>query len=478
MFVIVLAYLPIIDYNLYDRDSGQYFTMAKIIRPKVKLTKRIVDAAQVPAPDKVDGKIRSYFIWDDELTGFGLKVSPVGRKTYVYQYRVAVPGQSASTPARRFTIGKHGPITAELARKEASRLALMVSQKIDPMDAQRESLKAKADAKEAKKIHERNASELAFDIYADTWLNAYETEKSPPRRPSSVRQAKLVVNRYLKPALKDKPMPSITADDLEAIIDGIDASHIAMRRTVFAYSSVLFKWALKKRKIAENPLEKITKPDAPESRDRVLSPDELRLVWNASFKFDTLFGPFFRLLILAGQRRSEVAGIAWPELDRGEKRWTIPADRAKNKKPHIVHLSAAAIHELDRLAGGDEWPKKGLILTTNKKNPISGISKAKRQIDLEIAKANDGKTIPHWRIHDLRRTVATGLQKLGIRFEVTEAVLNHISGSKSGVAGIYQQHDWIDEKRDALDQWAMRVNEICSDKEGKLIAFPSTKIPA
>ena len=117
-------------------------------------------------------------------------------------------------------------------------------------------------------------------------------------------------------------------------------------------------------------------------------------------------------------------------------------------------------------------------MTTNKKNPISGISKAKRQIDLEIAKANDGKTIPHWRIHDLRRTVATGLQKLGIRFEVTEAVLNHISGSKSGVAGIYQQHDWIDEKRDALDQWAMRVNEICSDKEGKLIAFPSTKIPA
>jgi len=182
------------------------------------------------------------------------------------------------------------------------------------------------------------------------------------------------------------------------------------------------------------------------------------------------FGIFFQLLILTGQRRSEVAGIAWPELNREEAIWVIPTERAKNKAAHIVPLSPAVIDQIDRLAGvagepNPKWPKVGLLLSTNGRTQISGISKAKRRLDAGIAKRKDGEALDHWRINDLRRTLATGLQRLGIRFEVTEAVLNHVSGAKSGVAGVYQQHDWKDEKRSALDAWARHVGDLVSPSE-------------
>ena len=142
-------------------------------------------------------------------------------------------------------------------------------------------------------------------------------------------------------------------------------------------------------------------------------------------------------------------------------------------------LSSTVISELDGLADianhekdkheGTIWPKKGFVLTTTGKTPISGITKAKVALDAAIAKARQGDksedeeaavTLPAWRIHDLRRTLATGFQRLGIRFEVTEAVMNHVSGAKGGIAGIYQRHDWKEEKRSALDAWARHVATI------------------
>jgi integrase len=150
----------------------------------------------------------------------------------------------------------------------------------------------------------------------------------------------------------------------------------------------------------------------------------------------------------------------------------VPADRAKNGVAHIVPLNQLSMAELDRLAGvpeGEEqpkWPKDGLVLSTTGKTPISGITKAKTALDAAIAKAREGKPLPHWRIHDLRRTMATGFQKLGVRFEVTEAVLNHVSGARGGVAGVYQRHHWKDEKRGALDAWARRLEALLEPKTG------------
>lgn len=243
-----------------------------------------------------------------------------------------------------------------------------------------------------------------------------------------------------------------------------------MRRAVHVYAAVLWGWAVRRRYAVANPLLEMEKPPAPAARDRSLEDGELLDVWTNAGSLAAPFDAFARLLILTGQRRSEVAGMVWAELDRATATWTIPAARAKNRAAHIVPLSAPVVAEIDRLAlkalGGEwpdrgpTWPESGLVLSTTGKTPISGISKAKASLDAAIhkARAKVGKEpLAPWRLHDLRRTLATGLQRLGVRFEVTEAVLNHISGARGGVAGVYQKFEWQDEKRAALAAWAEHV---------------------
>lgn len=432
------------------------------------ITKRTVDAAKPATKDQ--------FIWDADVSGFGLKVTPAGGKVYVYQYRIARPGEAERTPAKRYTIGKHGNLTPDQARKRAKELAALVEQGIDPRQRELDEFAAKDENERRAQEVARIEGDLAFSKVAALWLDHYENEKG--RRPSSVKLATLVVNRYLKPALGDKPLPHIHRADIQPIIDAIPVRQKGIRRAVFAYSSVLFGWVAKRGDIAVNPLTGMAKPEAPKSRDRVLADGELAEVWNASGTLGAPFGPFFRLLILTGQRRSEVAAISWAELDRATATWIIPADRAKNGVVHIVPLNALAVGELDRLAEaalGDErgaqvdtWPNAGFVFTTTGKTPISGITKAKNALDTAIAKARrgdaensdsdkSGSAMSAWRIHDLRRTLATGFQRLGIRFEVTEAMLNHVSGARGGIAGIYQRHDWKEEKRVALEAWGRHV---------------------
>jgi integrase len=433
-----------------------YYLIAKthikenIIVANIPISKRTVDATQ---PDS-----RDTFFWDDEVKGFGLKVTPAGGKIYVFQYRIARPGHAASTPARRYTIGKHGNLTPEQARSRAKELALLVATGIDPREQEADELSQKEAAKREAEEKNRLANELAFDRVAYLWLDHYSNEKG--RRPSSLAQASLVIRNHLKPALGNTPMPHIGRTQLQPIIDAIPAKQKAMRRNVFAYASILFSWALTRGYIPTNPLMSMAKPDAPKARERVLTDTEVEIIWTASGALRMPWGHFYRLLLLTGQRKSEVAGLRWEELDRNEAIWTIPANRAKNDKAHIVPLSPPAIAELNELAAGTIWPKSGYVLTTNRRTSISGFSKAKRILDQLVAQAQNGEAISHWRVHDIRRTVATGLQRLGVRFEVTEAVLNHVSGAKGGVAGVYQRHDWKDEKRAALDAWAQRFGEL------------------
>jgi integrase len=412
---------------------------------------------------------RDRFLWDAELKGFGLKVTPAGSKVYIFQYRPKRRGESATTPTKRYTIGKHGPLTPSQARDRAKDLAEQVRKGGDPIEDEKAALEAeKRNAREAAE-KAKAETELAFSRYAGLWLDHYENEKG--RRPSSVRLAASIVRNHLQPALGDKPMPNITAADIRPIIDAIPLKQKGLRRAVFAYTSVLFGWAKGRGDIAANPLAGAQRPEAPKSRDRVLDDAELVRVWRATFAVSETFGPFFRLLVLTGQRRDEVAGMAWAELDKASATWTIPAARSKNGVAQIVPLSAPALKELDALArlgerdeAGNEieaWPKTGLTFTTTGETPISGMTKAKRALDEAVAKDGgegaERQPLPEWRVHDLRRTVATGLQRLGVRFEVTEAVLNHVSGAKGGIAGIYQRHDWKDEKRAALDAWGRHV---------------------
>ncbi|MEL7684417.1 tyrosine-type recombinase/integrase [Citromicrobium bathyomarinum] len=433
--------------------------------PRDKITKRIIDAAEP--------ETRDYFIWDTSFIGFGVKVTPRGRKVFVYQYRMPAPGEAARIAPVRYTIGRYGNLTVEQARKRAEQLAGMVANGVDPRGLDKERLAAAKEAKRAAVQQARLDDELAFEKYADRWLDHYENEKN--RRPSSVSQGKLVVEAHLKPALGNKPMPHIGRADLQPIIDAIPAKKKATRRMVFSYASVLFGWAMRRGDIDSNPLAAMEKPPAPEARERVLSDAEVKVVWQAAAEQTAPFDSFTRLLLLTGQRRSEVAGMNWTELDRKAATWTIPIARAKNKAAHIVPLSEAVMAELDTLAARSPgaqitedkkaWPTAGFVLTTNGRSPISGFSKAKAKLDLKVTKANGGQPLPAWRIHDLRRTVATGLQKLGVRLEVTEAVLNHISGSRSGIVGVYQKHQWGDEKRAALNAWAAQIEAIVSERD-------------
>ena len=403
-----------------------------------KVTKRAVDAVQAGPSDA--------YLWDDELRGFGLKVTPAGKKVYLLQYRMG--GRGAAT--RRVTLGTHGsPWTPATARQEAERLLVLVRQGRDPADEKKERRRIEVD--------------LAFEPYAAKFLANYGKKTW---RPGTYGNAESNLRRYVTPMLKRKALPLIRRSDVSAIFDAIPATSPALPRNIFALVRKLFAWAVERGDIERSPLEGFKGPPNVPSRDRVLSDDELRLVWLGALDLGHPFGTLVQLLLVTGQRREEAAGMDWRELDQKGAVWSIPAGRAKNGSAHSVPLSSSATVILATRAGGnDDWPKKGLIFTTTGKTPVSGFSHAKARLDLTIAKLNDGEALAPWRVHDLRRTLATGLQRLGVRFEVAEAVLNHVSGSKSGVAGVYQRHDWKQEKRDALDAWARHVKAVVAGSD-------------
>lgn len=415
----------------------------------IRMSKATVDAAMPVASGDV-------VLWDDRIAGFGLKVTPAGLKVYIYRYRVAKPGQAAQTAPRKYTIGRHGDLTPDQARKRAQELAAMVAQGVDPRQQELDAIAAREASATLVEERARVERDLAFSRIAKLWLEHYQNDME--RRASSVAMATLVVNRYLMPALGDMPMPQIGRSQLQPVIDSIPSHKRGIRRAVFAYSSVLWGWAIRRGHIDVNPILVMEKPPAPAARERVLTDNELIQVYQTAETLHPIWAAFFKMLVLTGQRRSEVAGIKWEELDRATATWTIPASRAKNAKAHLVPLASSAVWLLDAQAGGAEWPQRGYILTTTGRTPVSGISKAKAALD--AAMSREGQQFDPWRLHDIRRTVATGLQRLGVRFEVTEALLNHVSGSKGGVAGVYQRHDWADEKRSALAAWAGHVDRL------------------
>jgi integrase len=169
------------------------------------------------------------------------------------------------------------------------------------------------------------------------------------------------------------------------------------------------------------------------------------------------FGVLIRVLILTGQRRGEVAGMRWDELDLHSGLWDIPGERTKNHQAHSVPLPSAAVELIRSVKRRREAE---FVFEGVRQTAVSGFGKVKSRLDaaLTAAAARAKRPAPTpWTLHDIRRSVATGLQRLGVRLEVTEAVLNHVSGSRSGIVGVYQRHAWAAEKRTALETWARHV---------------------
>lgn len=392
-----------------------------------KITKRTIDAL-TPGPG-------DQFLWDVELKGFGAKITPAGKISYLVQFRLG--GRESRT--RRYTIGLHGsPWTAATAREEATRISLLVSQGVDPVAVDKQ--------------RRREAVDLAFSSYADTFVSSCKGE-------GWKRLVERSVRLNLKPVLGKKPLPKITRADVMAVFDKMPAEQVANRRNVFAVLRRLFRWAVSRGDIERSPMEGMETPPPVKPRERWLSDEELRLIWEAAPRCHRCFGPIVRLLIATGQRREEVSGLRWDELDRADRLWTLPGSRTKNGEPNSIPLNALAIAELDGVAKCEEWPKYGRVFPTSSGAGFTGYAKGKDKLD-RLVTEKSRQPLPPWRLHDLRRTLATGFQRLGVRFEVTEAILNHVGAARAGVAGIYQRHDWKAEKHEAVDAWNAHLVQV------------------
>jgi integrase len=234
--------------------------------------------------------------------------------------------------------------------------------------------------------------------------------------------------------------------------------------------------------VTTNPFADLPVSKGVSKRDRVLTNDEIGEIWRAAGKLAAPYGSIVRFLILTGQRRGEVAGLKWDEITEDLQTWTLPGERTKNGVTHIVPLSAPVRELLRSLLPKDEIEAKRVLAGRRAKGELAlpglagtfaGWSKSKSVLDKAIVDARaeaakvgrEASTPPEpWNVHDIRRSVATGLQRLGVRLEVTEAVLNHVSGSRGGIAGVYQRHDWAAEKRAALDAWASHVLTVSERK--------------
>ena len=216
--------------------------------------------------------------------------------------------------------------------------------------------------------------------------------------------------------------------------------------------SKLFNWAADRGIIEHNPIAGMKKPVPERSRDRILSDKELRAVWRSSAAEGYPFGVFTQVLIATGQRRSEVAEMRWSEIDFEKGIWTLPAERAKNKSLHVIPLPPVVT---DLLQSVPRFLRSDYVFTTTGTSPISGIGKYKER----LTSASKTDTIP-WTIHDIRRTVATEMARLGIAPHIIEAVLNHKTGVISGVASIYNRYGYAEEKREALERWGDELTKI------------------
>jgi integrase len=251
--------------------------------------------------------------------------------------------------------------------------------------------------------------------------------------------------------------------DVAELLDAIAQRSPAVARATYAELRPLFDWCVEKDLIAGSPCVSLTAPPRPKARDRVLAEPELRLIWRAADSLGFPFGHVLKLLMLTGQRRAEVAGMTWDELDLEGARWRIPGERAKNGQAHEIDLPPEALAILKDVpnTGPHLFPARG-------GGAVRGFSATKRSLDAEIEElrrqdASEAgapapkKPLAPWRIHDLRRTAATGMAALGFAPHVVERVLNHVSGTQSGLVGVYQRHDYRQERKAAITAWCAQV---------------------
>ena len=411
------------------------------------LTKLVIEKA--PPVDK-----RDVFLWDSRVPGFGVRFYPSGKRMYVFQYRTKWRQQ------RRVAIGLHGPFTVETAREVAADLYEAVRKGGDPADEQ------KAAARRAPN---------RIEIVIDEFMQRYMAGKK--RAPRYIAETRRNFDKHVLPRWCGRDLQTITRCDVIELLDAIvdEGKPVAANRT-FAAIRKLFNWALQRGIIEATPVALVEMPGPEHERERTLGPDEIRAVWNAAGGLGYPFGLFFIMALATGQRRDEIARMRWADIDESERTWTLSSDMTKAGRAHVVPLSPLALEILGeakeaatQLRAVPDSTKLGTyVFTTRADRPISGYSKAKARLDrgvIATRSAAGQADLEPWTIHDLRRTVGTGLGKLGISRFIIARVLNHADRT---VTGIYDRHEYLDEKRHALEGWGQYLE--------KLIAPPGANV--
>ena len=433
-----------------------------------------------------------YEIWDSKLPGFGVRVGDerdhhrpgkAGRVTFVYYRRFP----NSPSPTRR-VLGRYGPMTLETARKKVADWAAMIDAgKYPAVEEQRKQ-------RETQRKQKNTFAAVAEDFIARRVIGP--NPERPLQRNGHAVAAKL--RNVFIPLWRDSPITEITSDEVKAVIEGVRdygtegmlAAHGIKRngkrrrkgpapgraRLLLAELKALFRWAVGQGATYGLQLSPCANLSATTiigekiSVDRVLSDNEVAAFWRVIGRMGYPFGPLYQLLLLTGLRLNEVADATWPEFDLPDRLWTIPSSRMKgtNRKAraHVVPLTGNMLQILDtlpRFQGGNY-----LFSAKNGAKPVWMTSDVKNRLDAamlvelrEAAKQRgddpDKVTLTPWVNHDLRRVVRTAMSRLRVNSDVAEAVLAHI---QPGIRGVYDRHDLLDEKREALTLWGARLHSI------------------
>ena len=400
--------------------------------PTIRLTQLAVTKLAPPQTGRV-------VYWDRSLPGFGLRVTAAGAKSWICKTRVGTKQifETLGTLARVPKVED----ARELARASQDKAA----RGVNPAEERRvETVRAAA-----------NTVKAAVERYLAHCDRAL--------KPKTAAEWRRIFAHDVLPAWGERPLAEITKGDVLELVNDKAAMRERKRKGTSGGAAIqagkmltrlrtFFGWAVANDLAPTDPTVGVRKPAKEAQRDRVLEDDEIAAFWVATGRLGNPFGPLLRLMLLTAQRESEVAGMRWSEIDGTI--WTIPGNRAKNAKPHIVHLSALALEILGtvpRIVGQD------LLFSGTGARPVSGFSAAKARLDRHMLDAlcedDEAAELPPWTLHDLRRTATTGIARLGIAPHVADKVLNHTAGTIRGVAAVYNRFEYLDERRAALEAW-------------------------
>ena len=366
---------------------------------------------------------------DPALSGLYLVIQPSGVKSWALRYRYA-------GKPKKLTLGRWPVMGLMDARATATDAIEVVEHGNDPSAAKKATKAARMEAQ----LSEVDKIKTLVEQFCQRHVSTLKSGETVKRE----------LNRHVVAIWGERDIHDITKRDVIELLDGIaDSGRVVTANRVRAYLNKFLSWCVERDIIGQSPAMGV-KPVAKEkSRDRVLTDDEIKWFWQACTIEGQPWGRLGQMLLLTGQRLGEVVNMTDREVS-GDL-WHLTADRTKNGRAHDVPLSEFALDVLgavERVKGD-----AGYLFTTTGKSALKGYHKGRNHIAKRMTEIA-GQEIPHWTFHDLRRTSATGMARLGIHVRVTEAVLNHVSGTGGGIVGVYQRHDYADEKRQALEAWA------------------------